>query len=143
MGSVIALVSLGDGEMRLNLNRGLKKTTLSIIIATSLSFGFYLLYLLSTQITTTNDVFNDLPILLGVGVGLIVILMVLVGAQLLVTFRRFKAGVFGSKLTVRLILVFILVSVVPGVVMYGISVQFLEGSIESWFDVRVDSALEG
>ena len=84
MGSVIALVSLGDGEMRLNLNRGLKKTTLSIIIAASLSFGFYLLYLLSTQITTTNDVFNDLPILLGVGVGLIVILMVLVGAQLLV-----------------------------------------------------------
>ena len=143
MGSVIALVSLGDGEMRLNLNRGLKKTTLSIIIATSLSFGFYLLYLLSTQITTTNDVFNDLPILLGVGVGLIVILMVLVGAQLLVTFRRFKAGVFGSKLTVRLILVFILVSVVPGVVMYGISVQFLAGSIESWFDVRVDRALEG
>ena len=65
MGSVIALVSLGDGEMRLNLNRGLKKTTLSIIIAASLSFGFYLLYLLSTQITTTNDVFNDLPILLG------------------------------------------------------------------------------
>ena len=143
MGSVIALVSLGDGEMRLNLNRGLKKTTLSIIIAASLSFGFYLLYLLSTQITTTNDVFNDLPILLGVGVGLIVILMVLVGAQLLVTFRRFKAGVFGSKLTVRLILVFILVSVVPGVVMYGISVQFLAGSIESWFDVRVDRALEG
>ena len=93
MGSVIALVSLGDGEMRLNLNRGLKKTTLSIIIATSLSFGFYLLYLLSTQITTTNDVFNDLPILLGVGVGLIVILMVLVGAQLLVTFKIGRAHV--------------------------------------------------
>ncbi len=87
--------------------------------------------------------FNELPVLLGVGVALIVVLMILVGAQLLVTVRRYRAGVFGSKLTVRLIFVFVLVSLVPGVVMYGISVQFLAGSIESWFDIRVDSALEG
>ncbi|MBT6412581.1 MAG: HAMP domain-containing protein [Betaproteobacteria bacterium] len=129
--------------MKLNLNQNIKKTILTAIVTVSLSFGIYLLYLLSTQITTTSDVFNELPVLLGVGVALIVVLMILVGAQLLVTVRRYRAGVFGSKLTVRLILVFVLVSLVPGVVMYGISVQFLAGSIESWFDIRVDSALEG
>ncbi|MDA0359974.1 MAG: ATP-binding protein [Proteobacteria bacterium] len=129
--------------MKLNLNQSLKKTILTAIVTVSLSFGVYLLYLLSTQITTTNDVFNELPVLLGVGVALIVVLMILVGAQLLVTVRRYRAGVFGSKLTVRLILVFVLVSLVPGVAMYGISVKFLAGSIESWFDIRVDSALEG
>jgi PAS domain S-box-containing protein len=129
--------------MKLTHIKNLKKKTLSVIVTVSLCFGFYLLYLLSTQITTTSDVFNELPILLGVGVGLIVVLMILVGAQVLVTIRRYRAGVFGSKLTVRLILVFVMVSVVPGAVMYGISVQFLAGSIESWFDVRVDSALEG
>ena len=143
MGSILALVSLGYGSMKLGNIKNLKKTTLSVIITVSLCFGFYLLYLLSTQITTTSDVFNELPVLLGVGVGLIVVLMILVGAQVLVTVRRYRAGVFGSKLTVRLILVFVMVSVVPGAVMYGISVQFLAGSIESWFDVRVDSALEG
>jgi PAS domain S-box-containing protein len=137
------MVSLGYGAMKLNLNQSVKKTILTAIVTVSLSFGIYLLYLLSTQITTTSDVFNELPVLLGVGVALIVVLMVLVGAQLLVTVRRYRAGVFGSKLTVRLILVFVLVSLVPGVVMYGISVQFLAGSIESWFDIRVDSALEG
>lgn len=137
------MVPLGYGAMKLNLNQNIKKTILTAIVTVSLSFGIYLLYLLSTQITTTSDVFNELPILLGVGVALIVVLMILVGAQLLVTVRRYRAGVFGSKLTVRLILVFVLVSLVPGVVMYGISVQFLAGSIESWFDIRVDSALEG
>ena len=137
------MVPLGYGAMKLNLNQNIKKTILTAIVTVSLSFGIYLLYLLSTQITTTSDVFNELPVLLGVGVALIVVLMILVGAQLLVTVRRYRAGVFGSKLTVRLILVFILVSLVPGVVMYGISVQFLAGSIESWFDIRVDSALEG
>ena len=137
------MVPLGYGAMKLNLNQNIKKTILTAIVTVSLSFGIYLLYVLSTQITTTSDVFNELPVLLGVGVALIVVLMILVGAQLLVTVRRYRAGVFGSKLTVRLILVFVLVSLVPGVVMYGISVQFLAGSIESWFDIRVDSALEG
>ena len=137
------MVPLGYGAMKLNLNQNIKQTILTAIVTVSLSFGIYLLYLLSTQITTTSDVFNELPVLLGVGVALIVVLMILVGAQLLVTVRRYRAGVFGSKLTVRLILVFVLVSLVPGVVMYGISVQFLAGSIESWFDIRVDSALEG
>jgi len=143
VGGVVSMVPLGYGAMKLNLNQNIKKTILTAIVTVSLSFGIYLLYLLSTQITTTSDVFNELPVLLGVGVALIVVLMILVGAQLLVTVRRYRAGVFGSKLTVRLILVFVLVSLVPGVVMYGISVQFLAGSIESWFDIRVDSALEG
>ncbi len=50
---------------------------------------------------------------------------------------------FGSRLAVRLVLLFALVAVVPGALLYGVSVQFLGKSIESWFDVRVDRALEG
>jgi len=80
--------------------------------------------------------------LLGFGVAIVVALMSLVGFQLVFLRRRLKARIFGSKLTLRLVIVFTIVSVLPGVVMYGISVQFLAGSIESWFDVRVDSALE-
>src|SRR6185295_15716675 len=61
----------------------------------------------------------------------------------LVTLRRsLKAGVFGSRLTARLVLVFALMAVVPGAFIYGLSVQFMTRSIESWFDVRVDKALE-
>ena len=69
--------------------------------------------------------------------------MVLVGYQLLVLRRRLQAGLFGSKLTLRLVLLFALVAVLPGALVYGVSVQFLNKSIESWFDVRVDKALEG
>jgi PAS domain S-box-containing protein len=50
--------------------------------------------------------------------------------------------VFGSRLTARLFLVFGLMSLVPGLVVYGVSVQFIVRSIESWFDVRVEHALE-
>jgi nitrogen fixation/metabolism regulation signal transduction histidine kinase len=33
--------------------------------------------------------------------------------------------------------------VLPGALVYGVSMQFAVKSIDSWFDVRVDAALEG
>ncbi len=69
--------------------------------------------------------------------------MLLVGYQLWRLSRNLKAGVFGSRLAARLVLLFALVAVLPGALVYAVSVQFLGKSIESWFDVRVDRALEG
>ena len=40
-------------------------------------------------------------------------------------------------------LFFTLIGVLPGILIYVVSVQFLDKSIESWFDVRVEKALEG
>ncbi|MGD8475624.1 MAG: ATP-binding protein [Burkholderiales bacterium] len=120
------------------LNRGMR-----YVVALALMLGVVMLYLLSTASTNTTTFDNDLPLLLGFGVAILVVLMLLVGFQLVTVRRRLKAHVFGSKLTLRLVTVFTVVSILPGVLVYAISVQFLAGSIESWFDVRVDSALEG
>jgi nitrogen fixation/metabolism regulation signal transduction histidine kinase len=43
----------------------------------------------------------------------------------------------------RLVLLFTVMAVLPGTLVYGVSVQFLAKSIESWFEVRLDKALEG
>ena len=75
--------------------------------------------------------------------GLVAVLMALVAYQLWRLRKNLKAGVFGSRLAVRLVLLFALVAVLPGALLYGVSIQFLGKSIESWFDVRVDRALEG
>ncbi len=56
--------------------------------------------------------------------------------------RRFRSGVFGARLMARFALAFALMGVIPGAVIYLVSVEFLSKSIESWFDVRVDNALE-
>jgi PAS domain S-box-containing protein len=102
-----------------------------------------MLYLLSTASANTSLFAEDLTMLLALGVAIVVVLMLLVGYQLLVLRRRLRARVFGSKLTLRLTLLFSLVAVLPGALVYAVSVQFLARSIESWFDVRVDKALEG
>jgi nitrogen fixation/metabolism regulation signal transduction histidine kinase len=119
------------------LSRGTKYLTAAILIA-----GAVMVYLLSSASADTEFA-SDLRWLLLLGVSLVLGLMALVGNQLLALRRRFKAGLFGSKLTLRLVLLFALVAVLPGALVYAVSVQFLNKSIESWFDVRVDKALEG
>ena len=56
-------------------------------------------------------------------------------------FRRYRTREFGSRLMTRLVMLFALVGILPGVVIYVVSVQFVTRSIESWFDVKVESAL--
>jgi len=51
-------------------------------------------------------------------------------------------GKFGARLTARFALAFTLIGVLPGALIYAVSVQFMSRSIESWFNVRVDTALE-
>ncbi|BBB58315.1 PAS domain-containing sensor histidine kinase [Undibacterium sp. KW1] len=69
-------------------------------------------------------------------------LLVLVLTLVLRLFRRFRAKEFGSKLMTRLVVLFALVGILPGSVIYLVSVQFVSRSIESWFDVKVESALD-
>jgi nitrogen fixation/metabolism regulation signal transduction histidine kinase len=71
-----------------------------------------------------------------------VALLVLVVLLLTRLYKRYQRGRFGSKLMARLVLLFAAVGILPGIVIYLVSVQFVSRSIESWFDVRVESALE-
>ena len=56
--------------------------------------------------------------------------------------QRLREGRFGSKLLIKLAAIFALVGVFPGLLIYSVSYQFVSRSIESWFDVRVEGALE-
>ncbi len=56
--------------------------------------------------------------------------------------RRRMQRRFGALLTTRFAVAFALMGIVPGIVMFVLSATFLNRSIESWFDVRVDKALE-
>jgi nitrogen fixation/metabolism regulation signal transduction histidine kinase len=56
--------------------------------------------------------------------------------------QRLKEGKFGSKLLMKLAAIFALVGLLPGILIYSVSYQFVSRSIETWFDVRVESALD-
>ena len=105
--------------------------------------GAILLFLLATASANTDLFARHYDLLLVLNGTMVVLLMLLVGYQLSRLRHNLKAGVFGSRLAVRLVLLFALVAVLPGALVYAVSVQFLGKSIESWFDVRVDRALDG
>ncbi|MGB3426238.1 MAG: ATP-binding protein [Castellaniella sp.] len=56
--------------------------------------------------------------------------------------RQIRRRQFGARMTARFTLYFTLIGILPGVLIYVLSVQFMSRSIESWFNVRVDTALE-
>ncbi|MDE1997297.1 MAG: HAMP domain-containing protein [Burkholderiales bacterium] len=56
---------------------------------------------------------------------------------------RLRARKFGSRLLLKLAGIFAVVGLVPGLLIYTVSYQFVSRSIETWFDVRVEGALEG
>jgi nitrogen fixation/metabolism regulation signal transduction histidine kinase len=55
--------------------------------------------------------------------------------------RSLRRGQFGSRLLVKLAGIFAVVGVLPGLLIYVVSYQFVSRSIESWFDVKVEAAL--
>ncbi len=72
----------------------------------------------------------------------LVVLMGLIGVNLYRLVRQYHARAPGSRLTLRLVLTFVVLSVAPVTVVYYFSLQFLLRGIDSWFDVQVENALE-
>ncbi|MCX7157730.1 MAG: ATP-binding protein [Proteobacteria bacterium] len=113
------------------------------LLILGMSLAGVLLFLLATASANTSLFAEHYSVLLGLNAILAAALLALVGYQLASLRRRLKQKVFGSRLTLRFLVLFAAIAVVPGVLVYTVSVQFLSKSIESWFDVSVDSALEG
>jgi len=111
--------------------------------ALAATFGgiLWLLLLMATEADTV--VFSrNYPLLVGLNIVLALAMLSLVGWQLSTLWRDYRAQVFGARLKLRLMLMFGVIAVLPGALVYGVSVQFVTRSIESWFDVRVEKALE-
>ena len=116
---------------------------MNYLVFISVAVSGVLLYLLTSSSANTEGLPINYYGLIGLTGLLASGLMGLVGYQLWRLRNKLKNKVFGAKLTLRLVLFFTLIAVLPGILIYAVSVQFLDKSIESWFDVRVEKALEG
>ena len=113
------------------------------IVFASVALGVVLLYLLSLASANTATASDYYKILLYLNIALAGVLVILIGIQLWHLYKKIKSGVMGSRLTLRLLGTFALMAIIPGLIVYLVSVNFLTRSIESWFNVKVESALDG
>ncbi len=77
---------------------------------------------------------------LNVAIGVALLLLALELARRL--WQRWRAGLFGTRLMVRLAVAFVVMTLVPVGLIYAVAVQFLGRSVESWYDVPMERALE-
>jgi nitrogen fixation/metabolism regulation signal transduction histidine kinase len=113
------------------------------IVFTSALLGGLLLYLLSNASANTAASGEHYTLLVALNIALAVLLVILIGVQLFSLYRNIRQRVMGSRFTLRLLGSFALMAIIPGLIVYLVSVNFLTRSIESWFNVKVESALEG
>src|SRR3990172_5166910 len=118
-------------------------TAMKYALVTSVLLGVILLFLLAAASGNTALFSHHYALLLGLNAALALAVLGLVGYQLWGLTSKPRARVFGSRLTLRFLLMFLPMVIVPGGLVYLVSLQFMAKSIESWFDVRVDNALEG
>jgi nitrogen fixation/metabolism regulation signal transduction histidine kinase len=105
--------------------------------------AFALLLLVLLAIASSNTEFFDnyfiwlyaANVVIGICLTLVILILVAVIAV------RWYRGHFGTRLIAKLAMIFALVGIVPGLILYGVSLQFVSRSIETWFDVKVETAL--
>ena len=114
-------------------------------LITSVSvIGLGFLILLAQSLSNTDLVSNDtFIVLLAISIAFVICLFLLISFQVFKLLQSVRKEITGSKLTLRLVISFGLMVLIPVSIVYLVSVNFLTKSIESWFDVRVESALEG
>lgn len=92
--------------------------------------------------TQNSQIFDQLHVpLLLVNAVAVIVLLVVIGFNLVRLILQHRRNVTGSRLTTRLVVMFVLLAIVPVVLVYYFSVQFISRGIDSWFDVRVERAL--
>jgi nitrogen fixation/metabolism regulation signal transduction histidine kinase len=112
--------------------------SLSVAVAAALALVFLL------SIATNNRALYERHFgwLLWVNVSVTVVLGLVIVLAMGRLALRMRRGKFGSQLLFKLATIFALVGVLPGALIYLVSYQFVSRSIESWFDVKVEGALE-
>lgn len=71
-----------------------------------------------------------------------VLLLALVVANIHALIRQVRKRKAGARLTLRMVFLFVLLSMAPASIVFYYSTQFLHHSIDSWFDVQIDRAME-
>jgi len=81
-------------------------------------------------------------ILININLLLLILLIFLVFRNLVKLLYDRRRKVMGAKLRTRLVVAFLVLTIVPTVVLFFFSINFITTSIEFWFNVPVEQALE-
>ncbi|KND57971.1 Nitrogen regulation protein NtrY [Candidatus Paraburkholderia schumanniana] len=119
----------------------MKSFVVRLLVSTVAVTAVLLLVMLALASANTEFFDRYYGWLYAANVAVALIFMLIVISLFVIIVSRVRQGRFGTRLLAKLAFIFALVGVVPGAIIYVVSYQFVSRSIESWFDVNVETAL--
>ena len=122
--------------------RKIKKTFYTLFAATGVGLVLVALFLLSRTAQSSTDFDRLYNVLLAINIaGVLVLFMLLVG-NLSRLLRDYRTHVPGAKLKARIVGMFVGLAVLPLLVVFYFSIQFINRGIDTWFSAEVEAGLE-
>ncbi|MCK4534891.1 MAG: HAMP domain-containing protein, partial [Syntrophobacterales bacterium] len=79
--------------------------------------------------------------LININLILIILLIFLIVRNLAKLIFERRRGILGSKLRTKLVVAFMILSLIPTATLFLVSIQFLSYNIDNWFDIKMGRAL--
>lgn len=111
-----------------------------IVIIAVLTFAENRLVHFGVDFPVSNSIL--MFILININLLLLILLLFLVFRNLVKLLYDRRRKVMGAKLRTRLVVAFIALSLMPTIVLFFFAINFITASIEFWFNVPVEQALE-
>jgi PAS domain S-box-containing protein len=118
------------------------KPPVSVSILVLFALILFSLQLMSTATQESSELSAMYSWLLLINALGSVVLLALVVANIYALARQLKKREAGSRLTTRMLSVFVLQALAPAAIVFYFSMQFLHQGIDSWFNVEIDRAME-
>lgn len=118
-----------------------KSLVLRVLVSTVAITALLLLVLLAAASANTEFFDRYYSWLYAANIAVALVFLLLVAMLVAMIVVRLRKGKFGTRLLAKLAVFFALVGVLPGAIIYVVSYQFVSRSIESWFDVNIETAL--
>ncbi|MGE5304757.1 MAG: ATP-binding protein [Alphaproteobacteria bacterium] len=134
-----------EESLRLEEVKRRKREGIVILVATLMVLAFAYFEVQLPDVSPEYSLGNNIVffLLININIILLVLLVFLVVRNLVKLVFERKRRILGSRLRVRLVLAFVALSLVPTLLLFVIAGGFVTRSFERWFDLQVETALQG
>jgi nitrogen fixation/metabolism regulation signal transduction histidine kinase len=122
--------------------RALKRASYTILAAAGVGLVLVALFLLSRTAQNSDDFDRLHNVILAINIAGVIVLFVFLVGNLARLLKEYRTHVPGAKLKARIVGMFVGLAVLPLLVVFYFSIQFINRGIDTWFNVDVAEGLE-
>ena len=122
--------------------RALKRASYTILAAAGVGLVVVALFLLSRTAQNSDDFDRLHNVILTINIAGVIVLFVFLVGNLARLLKEYRTHVPGAKLKARIVGMFVGLAVLPLLVVFYFSIQFINRGIDTWFNADVGEGLE-